>query len=71
MSNFKNNKNRLYLGVAAGVVTATVASLSASPVRAQEAERRVLPPVSVDAPQQRTRSATRPAQPRATPQRAA
>ncbi|PZA13235.1 TonB-dependent siderophore receptor [Rhodopseudomonas palustris] len=71
MSNFKNNKNRLYLGVAAGVVTATVASLSASPVRAQDAERRVLPPVSVDAPQQRARPATRTAQPRATPQRAA
>ncbi|ACF00572.1 TonB-dependent siderophore receptor [Rhodopseudomonas palustris TIE-1] len=68
MSNFKASNNRLYLGVATGVLTLCAAGLAPSSAPAQESEARVLPPVSVDAPQQR--AATRTAQPRATPQRA-
>jgi iron complex outermembrane receptor protein len=70
VSNFKNDKSRLYLGVAASVAAACVTSLAASPGRAQDSETRVLPPVSVDAPQQRARTTPIEAA-RSAPQRAA
>ncbi|MCG6203215.1 TonB-dependent receptor [Rhodopseudomonas sp. HC1] len=70
MNYFKNNNNRWYLGVATGVMSVCLTGVGVSESRAQSTESRVLPPVSVDAPQQRAR-ATRAVQPRATAQRAA
>ncbi|MBO4227275.1 TonB-dependent siderophore receptor [Bradyrhizobium neotropicale] len=56
MSNFENYKNRLYVGVATGVVTLCLSGVSSSQSRAQSAQPHVLPPVHVDAPQQRARA---------------
>jgi iron complex outermembrane receptor protein len=67
---FNNNKNRWYFGVATSVVSLCLTGAVISEGHAQSAEPRVLPPVSVDAPQQRAR-ATRTVQPRATAPRAA
>ncbi|WP_420135366.1 TonB-dependent receptor [Rhodopseudomonas sp.] len=55
MNYFKNNKNRWYLGVATGVMSVCLTGVGVSESRAQSTETRVLPPVSVDAPQQRAR----------------
>lgn len=62
-------KNRLYAGVATGVVSLCLTSVGAFEGHAQSAGSQVLPPVSVDAPQQRAR-VTRSAPPRGTSQRA-
>lgn len=70
MSNFKNNKNRLYVGVATSVVTLCLTGAGVSQGNAQSATPQALPPVSVDAPRQRERVAPA-ARPRGTPQRAA
>jgi iron complex outermembrane receptor protein len=70
VSNFKNNKNRWCVGVATSVVSLCLTAGANSQSMAQSAETRVLPPVSVDAPQQRAR-ATRAVQPRATARRTA
>jgi iron complex outermembrane recepter protein len=66
--NFKNYKNRLYVGVATSVVTLGLNSVGSSQSKAQSAESRALPPVTVDAPQQRSR-VTRAVQPRGAAQR--
>lgn len=68
MNNFKNNKNRLYVGVATSVVSLCLTSIGASQSKAQSAEPQALPPVSIDAPVQRAR-VTRTVRPRGTPQR--
>ncbi|MGP9811834.1 TonB-dependent siderophore receptor [Rhodopseudomonas sp. NSM] len=65
MSYFKNSKNRWCVGVATSVVSMCLTGAGISEGRAQSTEPRVLPPVSVDAPQQRARAT------RVTPQRAA
>lgn len=70
MNNFQNYKNRLYVGVATGVVTLCLSSVGSSQSKAQSIEPRMLPPVSVEAPRQRAH-VTRPAQSRGTAQRAA
>ncbi|RJF74385.1 TonB-dependent receptor [Rhodopseudomonas palustris] len=70
MSYFNNNKNRWYFGVATGVMSICLTGVGASESAAQSSESRVLPPVSVDAPQQRARVAPA-ARPRVAPQRAA
>ncbi|KIZ39120.1 MULTISPECIES: TonB-dependent siderophore receptor [Rhodopseudomonas] len=70
MKNFKNNKNRWCFGVATSVVSMCLTAMTASPSAAQSTEPRVLPPVSVDAPQQRART-TRAVRPRGTPRRSA
>lgn len=51
LSNFENYKNRLYVGVATGVVTLCLSGVSSSQSRAQSAQPHVLPPVSIDQPQ--------------------
>ncbi len=68
MSIFKNNKNRFYVGVATSVVSLCFTSMEASQSRAQSAAPQVLPPVAIDAPQQRARVA-RTARPRGAAQR--
>jgi iron complex outermembrane recepter protein len=70
VSEFNNNKNRWYFGVATGVMSMCLTGVSVSESLAQSAETRVLPPVSVDAPQQRARVAPA-ARTRSAPQRAA
>lgn len=55
MSNFKNNKNRLYVGVATSVLSLCLTGIGISRSSAQSATPRVLPPVSIDAPEQRAR----------------
>src|SRR6187431_670219 len=68
VSNFKNNKKRLYVGVATGVVSLCLTGIGASHSRAQSAAPQMLPPVSIDAPQQRPQ-ATRTVRSRGAPQR--
>lgn len=68
MSNIRNHKGRLYLSVATGVVSLCLTGAGATQGHAQSADSRVLPPVSVDAPQQRARVAPT-TRPRATAQR--
>ncbi|MDQ8730068.1 TonB-dependent receptor [Bradyrhizobium sp. LHD-71] len=70
MSNFKNYKNRLYVGVATSVVSLCLTGIGASQTSAQSAAPQVLPPVSVDAPQQRSR-VSRTVRSRGTSQRSA
>jgi hypothetical protein len=70
VSNFKNNKNRMYVGVATSVVSLCLTGIGASQSRAQSAAPQVLPPVSIDAPQQRARVMTT-ARPRGVSQRSA
>jgi len=66
---FNNKKNLWCFGVATSVMSICLTGAGLSESRAQSAEPRVLPPVSVDAPQQRARVApparTRSAAPRA------
>ncbi|WP_398478279.1 TonB-dependent receptor [Tardiphaga sp.] len=62
-------KNRLFVGAATSVFALCLSGAGTSPVNAQSAQTNVLPPVSVDAPQQRTR-ATRTVRTRTTSQRA-
>ena len=59
MSNFKNNKSRLYVGAATSVVSLCLTGMGATQSRAQSTAPQALPPVSIDAPQQRARPATR------------
>jgi iron complex outermembrane recepter protein len=66
----KNNKNRFCVGVTTSVVSICLTSIGASQSRAQSAAPQTLPPVSIDAPAQRTRVAPA-ARPRGTSQRAA
>ena len=70
VTNLKNYKSRLYVGAATSVVSLCLIGTGASESRAQSTESRVLPPVSVDAPQQRTR-VTAPVRSRGTAQRSA
>ncbi|MFH1343331.1 MAG: TonB-dependent siderophore receptor [Pseudomonadota bacterium] len=70
MSNFKNNKNRLYIGVATGVLSLCLTGIGTSEGSAQSVAPRVLPPVSIDAPEQRAR-VTRTVRSRGTAQRSA
>lgn len=55
VSIFQNRKNRLYVGVATGVIALGLSGFGGSEAQAQTAGARQLPPVAVDAPQQRTR----------------
>ncbi|WP_456632868.1 TonB-dependent receptor [Bradyrhizobium sp. USDA 10063] len=68
MSSFKNYKSRVYAGVATSVVSLCLTSMEASESRAQSAAPHALPPVAVDAPQQRSRVMST-ARPRGTIQR--
>ena len=70
MNSFKNYKNRLYVGVATGVVSLSLTAMGSSESRAQSAAPQALPPVSIDAPRQRPQ-ATRTVRSRGTPQRSA
>lgn len=62
-------KNRLFVGAATSVVALCLSGAGTSQVSAQSAQTNVLPPVSVDAPQQRVRP-TRTVRTRTTSQRA-
>lgn len=62
-------RNRLFVGAATSVVALCLSGTGASQVSAQSAQPSVLPPVSVDAPQQRARP-TRTVRTRTTSQRA-
>ncbi len=68
MSILKSYRTQLCLGVATGVVSLCLTGVSASSSHAQSAQPSVLPPVSVDAPQQRARP-TRATRTRTAPQR--
>lgn len=70
MSSYKNYKSRLFAGVATGVVSLCLTGMGASQGKAQSAAPQVLPPVSIDAPQQRAR-VTRTVRSRGAPQRSA
>jgi iron complex outermembrane receptor protein len=70
VNNFKNYKNRFYVGVATGVVSLGLTGIGASQSRAQHAEPSELPQMTVRAPQQSARPA-RPAQTRSAPVRSA
>ena len=70
MNNLKDYRRYLYTGVSTGILSFGLAGFGASESKAQTAQQRVLPPVSVDAPQQRARPA-RVVRTRTTPQRAA
>ena len=70
MSNFKNNKSRVLVGAAVSVVSLSLTGMGATQSRAQSAAPQALPPVSIDAPQQRAR-VTRAVRSRGTPQRSA
>ncbi|QUS39403.1 TonB-dependent receptor [Tardiphaga alba] len=58
MTYFKTCKSRLYAGVATGVVTLCLSGVSSSEADAQTASSQTLPPIAVDAPQQRARTST-------------
>ncbi len=71
MRTLENYKYRLSLGVATSVLSLCITGVTTFETHAQQsAAPRVLPPVSVDAPRQRTRT-TRTVRPRSTAQRAA
>lgn len=70
VSYFKTNKKRWYSGVAMGVMSVCLTGVGVSESRAQSTESRVLPPVSIDAPQQRA-SVAPAARARSAPPRAA
>lgn len=70
MSIFKNNKNRLYVGMATSIVSLSLTGMGAGQSMAQSPAPRVLPPVSIDAPEQRAR-VTRTVRLRGAPQRSA
>ncbi|MFA5902079.1 MAG: TonB-dependent receptor, partial [Hyphomicrobium sp.] len=55
MSNIKKYKSRLYVGVATSVFSLCLTGMGASQSSAQSAAPRVLPPVSINAPEQRAR----------------
>ncbi|OYU90495.1 MAG: TonB-dependent siderophore receptor [Bradyrhizobiaceae bacterium PARB1] len=55
MTIYQNYKNRLFVGAATSVFALCLSGAGASQVNAQSAQPNVLPPVSVDAPQQRVR----------------
>ena len=69
MTIYQNYKNRLFVGAATSVFALCLSGAGASQGNAQSAQPNVLPPVAVDAPQQRAR-ATRTVRTRTTSQRA-
>ena len=66
--NFKNNKSRVLVGAAVSAVSLSLTGMGATQSRAQSTASQALPPVSVDAPQQRAR-VTNTARSRGTSQR--
>lgn len=66
---YQNYKNRLFVGAATSVVALCLNGAGTSRVNAQSAQPNVLPPVAIDAPQQRARPAAT-VRTRTAPQRA-
>ncbi|UGV26776.1 TonB-dependent receptor [Rhodopseudomonas boonkerdii] len=69
MTIYQNYKNRLFVGAATSVVALCLNGAGTSRVNAQSAQPNVLPPVAIDAPQQRARPAAT-VRTRTAPQRA-